>query len=223
MARPKIPRKSTNVDMTAMCDVAFLLLSFFILTTKFKPDEAITVTTPSSVSSKFAPETDVTLITITKEGKTFLSLDNKEVKEAMAESINKEKNLGLTPQEIELFKNVSFFGAPFASLKSFLRVPKDQLKEEAVPGIPAIDTTNNELIDWMRHVVAAHSSTGAKFNLILKGDNLSKYPQFKNVITAFKKNEQFKFQMVTNPRGVPTGTDLWRKNMSAAPATAQGG
>ncbi|MCU0322252.1 MAG: biopolymer transporter ExbD, partial [Chitinophagaceae bacterium] len=29
-----------------MCDVAFLLLSFFILTTKFKPAEAITVQPP---------------------------------------------------------------------------------------------------------------------------------------------------------------------------------
>src|ERR671921_912404 len=105
MARPKIPRKSTTVDMTAMCDVAFLLLSFFILTTKFKPDEAVTVDPPSSVSSKFAPETDVTLVTITKEGKTFLSLDNEEVKAAMAESLNKEKNLGLSAQEMELFKN----------------------------------------------------------------------------------------------------------------------
>jgi biopolymer transport protein ExbD len=55
MPRAKIPRKSTNIDMTAMCDVAFLLLSFFILATKFKPPEALTVVTPSSVSSKIAP------------------------------------------------------------------------------------------------------------------------------------------------------------------------
>jgi hypothetical protein len=199
--------------MTAMCDVAFLLLSFFILTTKFKPEEAITVTTPSSVSSKVAPETDVTLVTITKNGKTFLSLDNKEVKQRMAEDMNKDKNLGLSPAEIQLFTTVSFFGAPFSQLKSFLHVPKDQLKEAAVPGIPAIDSSNNELIEWMRYIVAAHSSTGAKFNLMLKGDNNSKYPQFKNVITAFKKNDQFKFQMVTNPEGVPTGTDLWKRNM----------
>ena len=47
MGRAKLPRKSTNIDMTAMCDVAFLLLSFFILTTKFKPAEAIAVETPS--------------------------------------------------------------------------------------------------------------------------------------------------------------------------------
>jgi len=210
MARPKIARKSTNVDMTAMCDVAFLLLSFFILTTKFKAPEAIPVITPSSVSAKVAPETDVTLITLSKDGKAFLSLDNEEVKENMVESMNKEKNLNLSPADMAAFKKVPFFGAPFSQLKSFLQVPADKLKGDNVPGIP-LDTANNELIDWMRYVVAAHTATGAKFNLILKGDNLSKYPQFKSVVTAFKKNAQYKFQMVTNPEGVPEGTDLWRR------------
>jgi biopolymer transport protein ExbD len=165
------------------------------------------------VSSKVAPETDVTLITITKDGKTFLSLDNEEVKEAIAEEINKERKLGLTPNDVALFKKVGFFGAPFSQLKQFLQIPAEQLKGAAVPGIPVVDSSNNELIDWMRYVVAAHAKTEAKFNLILKGDNSSKYPQFKNVITAFKKNDQYKFQMVTNPESVPTGTDLWKRFM----------
>ena len=59
MPKVKVARKSTAIDMTAMCDVAFLLLSFFILTTKFKPSEALAVVTPNSVSSKAAPENDV--------------------------------------------------------------------------------------------------------------------------------------------------------------------
>ena len=71
MGRAKLPRKSTNIDMTAMCDVAFLLLSFFILTTKFKPAEAIAVTTPSSVASKIAPSKDFVLITLIKMVKYF--------------------------------------------------------------------------------------------------------------------------------------------------------
>ena len=68
MPKVKVPRKSTPIDMTAMCDVAFLLLSFFILTTKFKPSEALAVVTPNSVSNKVAPEKDAVLITIDKDG-----------------------------------------------------------------------------------------------------------------------------------------------------------
>lgn len=213
MSRPKISRKGTPVDMTAMCDVAFLLLSFFILTTKFKPAEAVSVTTPNSVSSKVAPEKDVTLVTITKDGKVFISLDNESVKEELANQLNSTKGAGLTPAEIKAFKKASFYGAPVSQLKSFLAIPSDQLKGDALPGIPAKDTTNNEVIDWMRSIVTAHANLNEKMNLIVKGDNLAKYPQFKNVITAFKKADQFKFQMITNPEGIPNGTDLWKKYM----------
>src|ERR1700743_3996889 len=77
MPRAKIPRKSTSIDMTAMCDVAFLLLSFFILATKFKPAEALSVVTPSSVSSKVAPDTNVILITLDHEGKVYFGVSDK--------------------------------------------------------------------------------------------------------------------------------------------------
>src|SRR5205809_7550747 len=99
MARPKIPRKSTSIDMTAMCDVAFLLLSFFILTTKFKPSEAVPINTPTSVANKIAPETNLLLISLNKDGKVFLSVgdskNDKDKKADMIKAINQEHNLGL--------------------------------------------------------------------------------------------------------------------------------
>src|SRR4030095_16514744 len=98
MGRAKLPRKSTNIDMTAMCDVAFLLLSFFILATKFKPPEALSVITPSSVSTQVAPEKYVVLVTIDKDGKVYLSVSdaNMSEKKEMIESINTSKNIGLS-------------------------------------------------------------------------------------------------------------------------------
>jgi len=207
--------------MTAMCDVAFLLLSFFILTTKFKPAESITVETPSSVSSKVAPEKDVTLISVTKDGKAYVSLDNAEVKEEVANQLNANNGAGLSPADIAAFKKANFYGTPISQLKSALQVPADKLKADALPGIPAQDSSHNELISWMRAIVAAHASTNTKLNILFKGDNLSKYPAFKNVIDAFKKNDQFKFQMVTNAEGVPQGTDLWKKMMAGGAAGAE--
>ena len=73
MARAKLPRKSTTVDMTAMCDVAFLLLAFFILATKFKPPEALKVDTPNSVSTKVVLDKNVVQVTIDKNGKVYFS------------------------------------------------------------------------------------------------------------------------------------------------------
>jgi biopolymer transport protein ExbD len=205
MARPKIPRKSTVIDMTAMCDVAFLLLSFFILTTKFKPAEAITVTPPSSVSSKVAPEKDIVLITIDKDGKVFLSMDDEQKKEFIANTLNNTKGLGLN---VNAFKKAQFFGASFAQLNQFLALPEDQRKGANLPGIPCKDSTNNEMIQWM--TIVRDSYKGQVVNLLVKGDNDSKYPSFKNVMNAFKKNDFLKFQLVTNPESVPVGSELYK-------------
>src|SRR5882724_9375645 len=107
MPRAKIPRKSTSIDMTAMCDVAFLLLSFFILATKFKPPEALTVVTPSSVSSKVAPDKNVMLVTMDHEGKVYFSVSDGNISEKkdIIETINTSKNLGLTDAEKKNFSN----------------------------------------------------------------------------------------------------------------------
>jgi len=217
MSRPKIARKSTSVDMTAMCDVAFLLLSFFILTAKPKPSSAVNVTTPSSVSSKKAPEKDVIMITIDKDGKVFLSSgDNaadKEKKQSILTSLNQSNNLGLSGGEIQALTNQPVIGVPLANLKQQATLKPEQINQKTLPGIPVRDTANNELTKWMRAVTDVY--TGTKVNLLLKGDNLAKYPYFKNVISAFKKNDLLKFQMVTEPESVPTGTLLYKQGGGA--------
>ena len=145
MPKVKLPRKSTNIDMTAMCDVAFLLLSFFILTTKFKPAEALTVVTPNSVSAKIAPQKDVVLVTIDKGGKVYLSVSdvNSAEKRTILQTVNTSRNLGLTPAEIDAFaKNpTAYIGVPFSQLKSYLGKTPDQTKESYVAGYSYVGYT----------------------------------------------------------------------------------
>ncbi|MDH7462121.1 biopolymer transporter ExbD [Chitinophagaceae bacterium 26-R-25] len=214
MPRVKLPRKSTAIDMTAMCDVAFLLLSFFILTTKFKPSEALAVVTPSSVSSKAAESKDVVLVTIDPKGKVYFSVSDDAPKKEIFEAVNTSRNLGLTSGEIANLSsvNVPFIGVPFSQLKSLASKNKDEFKGVNWPGIPVLDTLNNELTDWVAAAVSAFQ--GQKMALQVKGDNDAKYPSFQAVIRAFKKNDQLKFQMITNAEGVPEGTELYKKNMS---------
>lgn len=214
MARPKIPRKSTAIDMTAMCDVAFLLLSFFILTAKPKSNEAVTVTPPSSVATKKAPEKDVVLVSINGDGKVFISMDDKAQMEFIASTLNNTKNLNI---DVKAFANMDFIGVPFSGLAKVATLPKEQQTDKFLTGIP-IDTTKgaNEMIEWMSIIKTAYM--GKKMNLLLKGDNTSKYPAFRGVIAAFKKNDFLKFQMVTNPEAIPNGTDLWKSGQNGAVA-----
>jgi len=212
MGRAKLPRKSTNIDMTAMCDVAFLLLSFFILATKFKPPEALSVVTPSSVSTKVAPEKDVVMVIIDKDGKVYLSVSeaNQAEKKDIIETINTSKNLGLTDAEKNNFIRVpnAYIGAPFSQLKSYLDKDPTELQKIVKPGIPAVDSTNNEMVDWFRAAQTAFE--GKKMNILVKGDDASKYPSFQGVIIALKKNDLMKFQVVTSSIPVPQGTELYK-------------
>ena len=212
MGRAKLPRKSTNIDMTAMCDVAFLLLSFFILATKFKPPEALSVVTPSSVSTKVAPEKDVVMVIIDKDGKVYLSVSetNQSEKKDMIDDINTSKNLGLSDAEKNNFVRVpnAYIGAPFSQLKSYLDKDPTELQKINKPGIPAVDSTNNEMVDWFRAAQTAFQ--GKKMNILVKGDDASKYPSFQGVIIALKKNDLMKFQVVTASVPVPQGTELYK-------------
>lgn len=213
MGRAKLPRKSTTIDMTAMCDIAFLLLTFFILATKQKPPEAVAVVAPTSVSSKAAPEKSI-LVTLTKEGKCFLILGDETKKKDVLSDINKTKGLGLSDAELAKLNKLSYIGVPLGQIKSLLALetlpPADKLS-----GIPIQDSTNNEMVDWFRSITNAYAGGNQRDleeKLLIKGDNLAKYPAFKNIKYALKKNNLYKFRIVTNSETIPPGSELYNLN-----------
>ncbi len=211
MPKVKIPRKSTTIDMTAMCDVAFLLLSFFILATKQKPPEVLAVTPPASVSAKAAPDKSI-LITLTKDGKAFLMLGDETKKADILSNINTDKGLNLSPAELAKWTKAPFVGLPFNMIKGSLATDKE-IPANQLPGIP-IDSSDNQMVDWVRAVVKAYVGVDQRKlqeMLLVKGDNESLYPAFKNIKQAFKKNEIFKFRIVTNGEAIPAGSELYMK------------
>lgn len=208
----KIPRKSTDTDMTPFVDVAFLILSFFIMATKFKPEEPVKVETPKSVSSAILEEKDALLITIDPESKVYINISSPKDPERLVsviEGINQSRNLGLTPQEMQNFKKAPIIGLPFANLKSFLDLPHDEQLKVVQPGIPVTDSLNNEMVWWIAETKKAFA--GQPFLYLIKGDNNSKYPAFEGVINALKRNEEFKYNLITDQEGAPEGTELFEQ------------
>lgn len=82
---PKIHRKRVGfkLDMTPMVDVGFLLLTFFMLTTQFKPSEDLQITLPASHSAFKIPDADVITLTIGKDGQILLGVDSQILREAI--------------------------------------------------------------------------------------------------------------------------------------------
>ncbi len=69
-------RTGIRLDMTPMVDIAFLLLTFFMLTTQFRPPAEVDVILPDSHSQIKLPESDVLTITIAKEGDLYVGVDS---------------------------------------------------------------------------------------------------------------------------------------------------
>ena len=212
MARAKIKRGSTSVDMTPMCDVAFLLLTFFILAAQFKPSEAINVTPPSSVSNKVAPQKNFLNVSIDKDNRVFLDMDPK-IKGDVLDELGKERNITFTPQDKANFIQSDFIGTPISQLKQFDALTPEQVKAEVakLPGIP-VDSANNELAAWIS--AAVNARMGEELNYLIKGDDAAKYTTFSGVIDAFKKNDIYKYNLVTNAKQVPEGSELYKRNLA---------
>ena len=47
------------------------------------------------------------------------------------------------------------------------------------------------------------------------GDNLAKYPAFKNIKYALKQNAIFKFKIATNSETIPKDSELYMENQKA--------
>jgi biopolymer transport protein ExbD len=187
-----------------------------MLATKFKPPELVNIQNPKSVSSENVSDKDAFKVTFDKEGRCFISFStDEEAKEKvinMLGVIERQKNIPLTDEQKARFLNfsVSGVGVPFSQLPSFLQLSDDQYKTFKQPGIPIKDSTNNQLNEWINALLTG--SGGRKpANVMLNGDNNAHYPEFKNILTAFKKNGIFTFKLVTALEPVPSGTQLYQK------------
>jgi biopolymer transport protein ExbD len=221
MAKHKLPRKSTHIDMTAMCDVAFLLLTFFMLATKFKPDEPVVVKTPSSISDIIMPENSI-LLTVDPSGKVFFDYDNKKAKAILIDKVNTEKGLNLTDAEKESFKRGASFGLPFNQMKAYLAIDPINQKEYKFTGIP-IDTTTymanvNELAYWVQAARTAGQETGTPPRICIKCDASTVYPRVKDVIKTLTKNKIDRFNLVTSLEAIPVGSAAAMERDAPTPA-----
>ena len=200
MAKIKMKKKSTSTDMTAMCDVAFLLLTFFILTATAKVPEALPVDTPASTVQTKLPETDLATITIGK-GKVFYDLKGREVRKRTLELMGDKYGIKFTPDEMDKFALMEGFGVPIQNLSQIIAMKAADRTKAEQPGVPK-DSLDNQLKEWIYNSRIANIENNDKeLQIAIKGDAKEEYPEIKKVMDILQDQKINSFSLVTGLRG----------------------
>jgi biopolymer transport protein ExbD len=220
MPKLKIPKSSPSIDMTPMVDLAFLLVTFFMLAASFRASEPVTVNTPSSISDKFIPE-NVIMVTIDQEGRVFFNLSGTEARREMLTSMMGKYKMSLSEEQIEKFTFMSTFGCTMQELPSYIDTGADDRITFQTKGIQVDSTKTNELYDWISYAgVAALNSAKTAFEeaklkgenpvaddfkpkFILRVDSKTKYQKAEDVINVFRELNLNNLNFITSSELAP--------------------
>ena len=195
MARVKPKRHNIRVDMTAMTDVSFLLLTFFILTAQFNVPDVETVTTPSSISEKLLPDASLMTVLSTTDGKFYFTpVDNGTERMQLLDKMGEKYGVKFTDKEKVEFTKMQSVGVPMNQLKGYLNLSEDDKKAfKSQTGVP-LDSTNKQLIDWVQKSLEVNPD----YKLAVKGVVETKYPKVKALFEGLRDIDFLKFWLITS-------------------------
>jgi biopolymer transport protein ExbD len=207
MPKAKATRKSTHIDMTAMTDVAFLLLTFFMLTAKMKPNEPVKVDTPSSISETKLPDANTITILVDNTGKVYLDMAGSKTRYELIKKMNTDYAMNLNDQQMISFANSANFGVSRAGMSKWLSTPPNE-RDKMNPGIPS-DTANNELGPWIHNArttqfrLKQEGVVNDEYVVVVKADSNTPYPAIRQVMNTLTDINCNKFNLITNMEADP--------------------
>ncbi len=214
-----MPKSTPSIDMTPMVDLAFLLVTFFMLSASFRSNEPVEVDVPSSISDRIIPE-NIVMVTIDKGGRVFFNMSDPEARRELLQNMSGKYKTALSQKQIDEFVYMSTFGCSMQELPTYLSLESEKRKLFNTVGIPS-DSTKNQLKDWIFYGNIAALNTGKtayeeakmkgespevndfKPKFILKVDGKAAYVHAQNVISTFRDLHLNNLNFVTSMEAAP--------------------
>jgi biopolymer transport protein ExbD len=202
MPKIKLATKSPRIDMTPMVDLFTLLLTFFILTATFRPQEAAPVDTPFSVSEKPMMDANVMTVLIAKDNRIFFNVDNGpdtilKFRPKILSEMGKRYNIEFTEDELRKFeKTGTSIGLPIQDMKAYLAAKNSDERIALEKGVP-IDSADNQLALWILFARQVNPAV----QTMIKGDADSDFPIIREVLDILQDKNVNRFNLITNLRG----------------------
>lgn len=227
MPKIKVPKSSPSIDMTPMVDLAFLLVTFFMLTAQTREPELVQIDTPFSIEDKELPLNYI-IISIDKNGRKFITIKNQKLKEAVMKEMIKKYKTNIGKKEFDEFLKIPSVGCEFKNIQGFLASKEKEREKYIGIGIPTDSIKGNELKDWINFSNIHGLEVGNELyndamtkkpdvevgefkpKFILKADNNAVYYHAKDVIETFRDLEITNLNFVTSLRMV-SKDDLGKK------------
>ncbi len=178
--------------MNPMVDMAFLLVSFFMLTTTFKTAEPIIIDKVHSQSQLKVPETNVVMITVGEEGRVFFTIDGKFARKKLLRLMGEQYGIDFSQRAQDEFALLSSIGMPVEQLDDFLALRPQEREEIDQPGIPC-DTARNELTNW----VILSRVANPRARIAINADKDTPYPRVDRVIQTLLNSKIYRFNLMT--------------------------
>ncbi len=203
MAKIKLPRSSPAIDMTPLVDLGFLLVTFFMLTAQFRPEENVVVDIPSSRSQLAIPTENLMTVTVDSSGRVYWDFTDRKVRREILKEMGNRYSVSFTPEQEQRFVSLGAIGVPMQQLPNYLEqegaAERRQIDLRS-KGIP-LDSTNNQLLDWIRvtQLIFASGAEGKNPLVALKGDGNVDYSVMNKVIKIFQSPtvKINRFRMIT--------------------------
>ncbi len=207
-----------SLDMTPMVDLAFLLVTFFMLTASFRMAEPVTVDPPSSIGQITLPDNHI-MVTVDKDGRLFFGISNAAAKTAALRRMSEKYKVSFSEEQIKKFSGLPSIGVEFKDLPNYIDTPENQRSNfKPQKGIP-LDSLNNQLRDWIsfggaeavkiyneakeKAKASNQEFKSEKPRYAIKCDSKTKYLFVKDIVKVFTDLKIYQFNLITGLEANP--------------------